>query len=64
MNVLLDLRPEEFMNMSKELEINSWANRLKIKRALEECKAEPADHLIIYNDSEVLGKIMKIKIMN
>ena len=34
MNVLLDLRPEEFMDMSKELRINSWAHRHKIKKSL------------------------------
>ena len=56
MKVLLDLRPEEFMDMSKELEMNTWAHRHKIKRALEEYKAESADNLIISNDSEVLGK--------
>ena len=39
MKVLLDLRPEEFMDMSKELEMNTWAHRHKIKRALEEYKA-------------------------
>ena len=31
MKVLLDLRPEGFMDMSKELEMNTWANRHKIK---------------------------------
>ena len=64
MKVLLDLRPEEFMDMSKELEMNTWAHRHKIKRALEEYKAESADNLIISNDSEVLGKARKIKMMN
>ena len=56
MKVLLDLRPEEFMDMSKELEMNTWAHRHKIKRALEEYKAESADNLIISNDLEVLEK--------
>ena len=38
-NVVLDLEPDEFLGMSKELGINSWAHRHKIKRALEEYKA-------------------------
>ena len=39
MKVLLDLRPEGFMDMSKELGMKTWAHRHKIKRALEEYKA-------------------------
>ena len=37
--VLLDLRSDEFMDMSKELGIMSWAHRHKIKRAIEDRKA-------------------------
>ena len=35
MDVLLDLRPEEFMDMVKDLGIKSFAHRHKLKRAVE-----------------------------
>ena len=35
MDVLLDLRPEEFMDMVKDLGIRSFAHRHKLKRAVE-----------------------------
>ena len=35
MDVLLDLRPEEFMDMVKDLCIKSFAHRHKLKGAVE-----------------------------
>ena len=40
LDILFDLRPEEFMNMAKDLGINSWAHRHKLKRAIEESKSK------------------------
>ena len=47
-NVLHDLRPEEFMDMAKDLGLNSWAHRHKIKRAIEESKINKI-HLDVEN---------------
>ena len=47
-NVLHDLRPEEFMDMAKDLGLNSWAHRHKIKRAIEESKIDKI-HLDVEN---------------
>ena len=51
-NVLLDLRTDEFMEMSRELGISSWAHRHKIKRAIEERKSKPVLVLRDHDDDD------------
>ena len=43
LDVLMDLRQEEFMDMVKDLGIHSWAHRHKLKRAIEDKKSTIAD---------------------
>ena len=38
--MLKDLRPEEFMDMVKDIGISLWGDRHKLKRAIEEVKKE------------------------
>ena len=51
-HVLLDLRPDEFMSMAKELGVNSWAHRHKIKRALENLSEDKTQHKMIHTDNK------------
>ena len=46
------MRIDEFMEMSKELGISSWAHRHKIKRAIEEKKSEAVQVVRDHDDDD------------
>ena len=43
LDILIYLRPEEFMNMAKDLGIYSWAHRHELNKVIEESNRHPCE---------------------